>query len=51
MVKRMKAEGVVDVLQTVRALRSQRPFMIQNQVRMSLERFVFGRSCSLIGPV
>jgi len=31
--ERMRSEGVVDLFQTVKLLRTQRPNMIQNQVR------------------
>ena len=32
--ERMRSEGVVDLFQTVKLLRRQRPNMIQNQVRV-----------------
>ena len=32
--ERMRSEGVVDLFQTVKLLRTQRPNMIQNQVRV-----------------
>ena len=36
--ERMQYEGVVDVFQTVRALRTQRPAMVQTEVRNDDEK-------------
>lgn len=33
MIERLKAEGVIDVFQTVQAMRLQRPAMVQTAVR------------------
>ena len=33
MIERVKAEGVIDVFQTVQAMRLQRPAMVQTAVR------------------
>lgn len=33
MIERLKAEGVIDVFQTVQAMRLQRPAMVQTTVR------------------
>lgn len=38
--ERMRCEGVVDLFQTVKLLRTQRPNMIQNQVGISQSLFV-----------
>ena len=35
MIERLKAEGVVDVFQTVQAMRLQRPAMVQTAVRVT----------------
>ena len=39
LIERLKSEGVVDVFQTVKQLRSQRPAMVQTKVRFFLVRF------------
>ena len=33
LIERLKSEGVVDVFQTIKVLRTQRPAMVQTQVR------------------
>ena len=35
MIERLKAEGVIDVFQTVQAMRLQRPAMVQTAVRQT----------------
>ena len=39
--ERMQYEGVVDVFQTVRILRTQRPAMVQTEVNINSIRFLF----------
>ena len=34
LIERLKSEGVVDVFQTIKVLRTQRPAMVQTQVRL-----------------
>ena len=41
MIERVRVEGVVDVFQTVRGLRAQRPAMVQTKVWSQLCFFVF----------
>lgn len=36
MLERMRYEGVVDIFQTVKMLRTQRPAMVQTEVRKNL---------------
>lgn len=38
--ERVKAEGILDVFQTVKSLRLQRPHMVQTLVRASLRTFI-----------
>lgn len=38
--ERMQYEGVVDVFQTVRILRTQRPAMVQTEVDISISFFI-----------
>lgn len=44
MIERVKAEGVIDVFQTVQAMRLQRPAMVQTAVRLSINAYCF---CSI----
>ena len=51
MIERVRVEGVIDVFQTVRELRNQRPAMVQTKVKQSstfctfsLVLFQLGRS-------
>lgn len=37
MIERLKSEGVVDVFQTVQAMRLQRPAMVQTAVRFTIK--------------
>lgn len=46
--ERMQYEGVVDVFQTVRTLRTQRVAMVQTEVRTYL--FIFNRHTNGDGP-
>ena len=39
--ERMQYEGVVDVFQTVRTLRTQRPAMVQTEVTHSMRNIIF----------
>ena len=41
MIERVKAEGVIDVFQTVQAMRLQRPAMVQTAVRLSINVYCF----------
>ena len=47
LLERLKAEGVVDVFHTVRALRLQRPAMVQTVVRIIIDCIILhlGMSC------
>lgn len=39
--ERVKAEGLLDVFQTVKSLRMQRPHMVQTVVREMQDHFIF----------
>ena len=39
LIERLKSEGVVDVFQTIKLLRSQRPAMVQTKVRSCSSSF------------
>ena len=42
MIERLKSEGVIDVFQTVQAMRLQRPAMVQTAVRPFMMKFPLG---------
>ena len=44
MIERLKAEGVIDVFQTVQAMRLQRPAMVQTAVSRLDVRFKYSRA-------
>ena len=45
MIERLKAEGVIDVFQTVQAMRLQRPAMVQTAVRQTSVKGRGSRFC------
>ena len=49
LIERLKSEGVVDVFQTVKQLRAQRPAMVQTKVSTSIvvKKFTFYEAISL----